>query len=91
MYTSVGIIGSNVIQPSVYKQVLQCLSPHVVLLCSFLASKYCQYVYSNCLALLSLGVATIGVRTCASLLRLNSIVGCSKNTLIVSFVHCSVF
>ena len=58
----------------------------MVLLCTFLASRCCcQYVCSNCLALISLGVVAIGVHTCASLLRLKSIVGCSKNTRIGKF------
>ena len=52
---------------------------HVVLVCACLQVGACQYACSNCLMLLTLGVVAIGVRTCASLLRLKSIVECSRN------------
>ena len=44
-----------------------------------------QYVYSNCLVLLTLGIVAIGIRTCALLLRLKSIFGCSRNRHIGKF------
>ena len=40
---------------------------------------------SNCLVLLTLGVVANRVRTCASLLRLKSIIRCSRNIRIGKF------
>ncbi len=57
----------------------------VVSICACLQVGACQYVCSNYLVLLTLGVVAIRVRTCSSLLRLNQLLSFLGTHALVSF------